>query len=510
MVQYIKSINLNSIGVLHEPSAYGKNFCEKLTEEGDRESVQVVCATHDPVQDSEGSSIKAGLQSLKDDIPLATAFVGVVYPADLHHVAKHALNLGLAGSGNVWIYSDAIESENFLAFGLGGALYDEEVIKGLQGSLRLAGIGGAKTESGDSGYDRYTKMWEELKDDYEFREYLESHSFQYTADKGTVYFDPGQDLSKYDDEFFPTYPPEGYQPFFYDAVILVGMAACKAESKGLDPKNGLDLRDVLNSIEFDGFSGTNKFDEFGTRDPLTVTYSVQNAYYDDDDKAFFQSSAIFVDGEFKYDCVGCEAVIYSDGSTNPPLQKNEKKATETYKTEIFGSLVVVLAISLICMGLHQQRKNKELARVIVQNYEMEENERTIKKKASTLGRTVNVLSRRATVLNQEVEKLKVSLRKSQHSGEELRLMKKAMEELSQEKSDELRSVLIDSGTVKIENMIGKGGFGEVHLGKYDGQKVAVKRLLDISSDNLERFHFECFLMKNLRHPHIVRLVGVCW
>ena len=115
-----------------------------------------------------------------------------------------------------------------------------------------------------------------------------------------------------------------------------------------------------------------------------------------------------------------------------------------------------------------------------------------------------------TQLNVEVENLKESLRQSEHSSQEVKLMRVAMENLSNATSDELRSVVVDSSHVTIDKMIGKGGFGEVHLGTLNGKEVAVKRLLDITEENLGRFRFECFLLINLRHPNIVRLVGVCW
>jgi hypothetical protein len=53
-------------------------------------------------------------------------------------------------------------------------------------------------------------------------------------------------------------------------------------------------------------------------------------------------------------------------------------------------------------------------------------------------------------------------------------------------------------------------FGVVHLANYSGQQVAAKQLMNIAPETVKRFRFECFLMKNLRHPNIVRLVGVCW
>ena len=70
--------------------------------------------------------------------------------------------------------------------------------------------------------------------------------------------------------------------------------------------------------------------------------------------------------------------------------------------------------------------------------------------------------------------------------------------------------MVKSSDLIIEGMLGKGGFGVVHLGSYKGVKVAVKQLLEIIDENVDRFRFECFLMKNLRHPNVVKLVGVCW
>ena len=117
---------------------------------------------------------------------------------------------------------------------------------------------------------------------------------------------------------------------------------------------------------------------------------------------------------------------------------------------------------------------------------------------------------RSSKLRKTVTELEGHLKRSKHNERELQLMKNALEELSSEKTNELRGVLVDSKLVEIEGMIGKGGFGEVHLGTYNNQKVAIKQLIDLSKNNIERFRFECFLMKNLRHPNIVRLVGVCW
>jgi hypothetical protein len=36
------------------------------------------------------------------------------------------------------------------------------------------------------------------------------------------------------------------------------------------------------------------------------------------------------------------------------------------------------------------------------------------------------------------------------------------------------------------------------------------QLLTVTEENVLRFRHECFLMKNLSHPNVVKLVGVCW
>jgi hypothetical protein len=53
-------------------------------------------------------------------------------------------------------------------------------------------------------------------------------------------------------------------------------------------------------------------------------------------------------------------------------------------------------------------------------------------------------------------------------------------------------------------------FGVVNLATYQGNKVAMKQLLTVNQENVLRFRHECFLMKNLSHPNVVKLVGVVW
>ncbi|GMH50924.1 hypothetical protein TrRE_jg49, partial [Triparma retinervis] len=62
----------------------------------------------------------------------------------------------------------------------------------------------------------------------------------------------------------------------------------------------------------------------------------------------------------------------------------------------------------------------------------------------------------------------------------------------------------------IDHVVASGSFGKVSMGYYEENSVAVKQLLKLTQDDIDRFKFECFLSKELRHPHIVRTVGVVW
>ncbi|XP_026157469.1 protein-tyrosine kinase 2-beta-like isoform X2 [Mastacembelus armatus] len=72
---------------------------------------------------------------------------------------------------------------------------------------------------------------------------------------------------------------------------------------------------------------------------------------------------------------------------------------------------------------------------------------------------------------------------------------------------------ISRDDVVVGRILGEGFFGEVHDGVYKSPtgeriRVAVKTCKDCSADVKEKFLSEAGLMKNLDHPHIVRLIGV--
>ncbi|XP_078174471.1 putative serine/threonine-protein kinase SIS8 isoform X2 [Carex rostrata] len=75
--------------------------------------------------------------------------------------------------------------------------------------------------------------------------------------------------------------------------------------------------------------------------------------------------------------------------------------------------------------------------------------------------------------------------------------------------DDVAELEIQWEEIIIGERIGLGSFGEVYKGDWHGTEVAVKKFLhqDISSDALEEFRSEVRIMKRLRHPNVVLLMG---
>lgn len=56
--------------------------------------------------------------------------------------------------------------------------------------------------------------------------------------------------------------------------------------------------------------------------------------------------------------------------------------------------------------------------------------------------------------------------------------------------------------------IGKGEFGDVMLGVYQGKKVAIKSMKELKTRNVRKFLAEASVMTSLQHENLVCLLGV--
>ncbi|PIM97686.1 Non-specific serine/threonine protein kinase [Handroanthus impetiginosus] len=60
------------------------------------------------------------------------------------------------------------------------------------------------------------------------------------------------------------------------------------------------------------------------------------------------------------------------------------------------------------------------------------------------------------------------------------------------------------------NLLGKGGFGSVYMGKLkNGKEIAVKRLSTIYGQGMEEFMNEVIVISKLQHRNLVKLLGCC-
>lgn len=77
---------------------------------------------------------------------------------------------------------------------------------------------------------------------------------------------------------------------------------------------------------------------------------------------------------------------------------------------------------------------------------------------------------------------------------------------------ELLAVRIEHKDVEAIKLLSRGGFGEVWLGLYMNENVAIKRLLSDKKtmDDALAFASEIRIMARLEHPKIVRFIGVSW
>jgi serine/threonine protein kinase len=60
-----------------------------------------------------------------------------------------------------------------------------------------------------------------------------------------------------------------------------------------------------------------------------------------------------------------------------------------------------------------------------------------------------------------------------------------------------------------ESKLGEGTFGAVYKGIYDGQEVAVKKMIKTERANPDDFHRELQTISNTNHKNLVRLKGWC-
>jgi len=83
--------------------------------------------------------------------------------------------------------------------------------------------------------------------------------------------------------------------------------------------------------------------------------------------------------------------------------------------------------------------------------------------------------------------------------------------LSDSRKNQLFIKEIDISSIKLEARIGKGTFGEVFKGIWNGTDVGVKFLSSphMNEQFLEEFYKEVTIMRSLSHPNVLQFLGAC-
>ncbi|KAF0699019.1 Aste57867_10387 [Aphanomyces stellatus] len=77
---------------------------------------------------------------------------------------------------------------------------------------------------------------------------------------------------------------------------------------------------------------------------------------------------------------------------------------------------------------------------------------------------------------------------------------------------DLKLCRLDKSSLQMQAILGSGAFGDVWLGLYDGEPVAVKTLRNgnVSVKQVQSFINEIKLMRTFESPYIVKLIGAVW
>ncbi|KAL6638911.1 hypothetical protein ACP70R_023547 [Stipagrostis hirtigluma subsp. patula] len=71
------------------------------------------------------------------------------------------------------------------------------------------------------------------------------------------------------------------------------------------------------------------------------------------------------------------------------------------------------------------------------------------------------------------------------------------------KKEELKPI------IQIQNVIGKGGFGEVYKGLLDSHLVAIKKSINVDKSQEKQFANEIIIQSRVIHKNIIKLIGCC-
>jgi hypothetical protein len=353
IIKYMREVlNVSKLAVIHGNDPYGNAFGVGLRYAAQiyAPDMEIISISLNDKEDSE----KIAIQSLKE-----TQFRFIfclVFTKDTHDkLLTEAYNQGVAGNGkHNWFFGDS-----FI-----GNLDNRSFIKGSPLHLAYQGVGLLEITSGVKGmeaYDKYTLAMESLRTPEDLQ-YLGSLMPE------SDHPDYGTSLSFINDQKYLSAPlKSNYGPFFYEAAIATGLAACNAITEDSKLEGTTHFNQIVSS-SFSGVSGTVCFDKStGTRNVTTATYKVVNYLAEDEVDAMIgvakhlvhfnhYNTDLFQDGIWDPQ----RDFIFNDGTANlpldfPPLSETE----EDHWTQTLIMPLVLAAVAFFAVWIFFERKRKQ-------------------------------------------------------------------------------------------------------------------------------------------------------
>ncbi|XP_021360200.1 uncharacterized protein LOC110454806 [Mizuhopecten yessoensis] len=183
----------------------------------------------------------------------------------------------------------------------------------------------------------------------------------------------------------------------------------------------------------------------------------------------------------------------SDIMSNSNVDENVSKLRQGEETSLFEDTVTV--------DLHSNESEDD----IEEDFSLMKEQMKVRNSylGNTKSSTVSMTMSKRALLT-EIKKEKAQHRKQiRHLNSELNRIRQ---------TEPVRSIEVDPKEVRFDeqDLIGEGTFSQVYKGKYQGTEVAVKQLkIPLSSQDRNYFTAEVSLLRDLRHPRVVLLMGVC-
>jgi Receptor family ligand binding region/7 transmembrane sweet-taste receptor of 3 GCPR len=293
LILYFERLKVTHFGVIFIQDSFGGAYHDYIKVDANKRGMAIISA---PFNDGDNGSISKAIERIRKS--QVKYIFGVFNPRTWKSVFREAIKAGILGrSGYTWILSDASAELTQPGFTL------DRVIEGdIARAIHGTGVLSLHVPTNSDFDDALTAFENNITLQHEF---ISKH----------------QDASIFHG-FDWTYPGMVmYQYLHYDAVVSLGIAACRAENYFF---TGPEFYQTLLGTEFEGVSGYVSFlKETGTRNADQLRYQVANVLLSDststpDSYGFASNITVEIDFRSVIPIVELLPFIYADNSTIPP------------------------------------------------------------------------------------------------------------------------------------------------------------------------------------------------